>query len=351
MKQHPFKIGVNLGGWISQYQYYDHRHFETFIQAADIQQIADWGFDHVRLPVDYPVLESDERPGDYLTRGWGYIEACLNWCQAAGLGLIIDLHRAPGYSFTNTLEIDGVEMNALFSDPAMQARFINLWAEFAQRYRGQFGDSLVFELLNEMVLPDSAPWNALAQRSIDRIGAIDPQRLIMVGGNHYNAAAELQHIAVKPDPNLLYTFHFYLPMVITHQKAPWVGAMRKFNQTAHYPGSVAGLAEFIAENPQYEAEYGDSVGCLLDKNTLIEALKPALDFAKGTDLPVYCGEFGVIDRAPLQTRINWTRDMVAILKEHAIGYGYWSYKAMDFGLVDAEGKVISPELVRAVTGA
>ena len=57
------KIGINLGGWISQYPAYDHRYFKTFITANDIKRIAGWGMDHVRLPVDYPLLEDDARPG------------------------------------------------------------------------------------------------------------------------------------------------------------------------------------------------------------------------------------------------------------------------------------------------
>ena len=64
--QKPFcQSGVNLGGWISQYRNYDHTHFQTFIKREDIAQIASWGMDHVRLPVDYPVLEDDTAPFDY----------------------------------------------------------------------------------------------------------------------------------------------------------------------------------------------------------------------------------------------------------------------------------------------
>jgi hypothetical protein len=52
----------------------------------------------------------------------------------------------------------------------------------------------------------------------------------------------------------------------------------------------------------------------------------------------------------MQTRINWTRDMVRILRNLGIGYAYWSYKAMDFGLVDAEGKIVDQELVDILAG-
>ena len=55
-----FQKGVNLGGWISQFDKYDIEHFETFITRDDIEYIAGLGFDHVRVPVDYNVLEDEE---------------------------------------------------------------------------------------------------------------------------------------------------------------------------------------------------------------------------------------------------------------------------------------------------
>ena len=44
-----FQKGVNLGGWISQFDRYDTAHFDTFIREEDIRNIASLGFDHVRV--------------------------------------------------------------------------------------------------------------------------------------------------------------------------------------------------------------------------------------------------------------------------------------------------------------
>jgi len=65
MNKKALQVGINLGGWISQYPALDHQHFKTFITADDIKRITDWGMDHIRLPVDYPVLEDDDQPGIY----------------------------------------------------------------------------------------------------------------------------------------------------------------------------------------------------------------------------------------------------------------------------------------------
>ena len=347
MNSTSLKIGINLGGWISQYQQFDYDHFDTFIIESDIEQIAAWGMDHVRLPVDYPVIEAADQPGTLAPRGIQYLDNCLAWCQRAGLRLVLDLHKAPGYTFTNTLEAGPMNPNTLFSDPAMQDRFINLWEALTRRYLDQAEDTLAFELLNEMVLPDSAPWNALARQTITRLRQLDATRLIVIGGNHYNAVEELANIDVQDDPHLLYTFHSYQPMVVTHQRAPWVKEMDLYARTVDYPGEAPGLGEFLATHPKYKSGYAHLVGRRIDQKILREALQPAAAFIQKTGHPLYCGEFGVIDRAPLQTRIHWTRDFVAILNEYGIGRAIWSYKEMDFGLVDAESRVISEELVKA----
>lgn len=63
-----FQAGVNLGGWISQYHRLDPAHFDRFILKPDVQRIASWGMDHVRLPVDYPVLEDGSLESEDLVR-------------------------------------------------------------------------------------------------------------------------------------------------------------------------------------------------------------------------------------------------------------------------------------------
>ncbi|MBN2386060.1 MAG: cellulase family glycosylhydrolase [Anaerolineales bacterium] len=342
-----FLNGVNLGGWLSQYQEYDHEHFRTFITRSDIEQIASWGMDHVRLPVDYPVLESDEDHGVYREEGFAYLDACLEWCRSNRIGLVLDLHQAPGYSFNNTLYPETRHLNVLFDQPAARARFVALWQAIVRRYRGA-DLPLVYELLNEVVLPDSAPWNALAHQTVAAIRAIDPQGQIMIGGNNYNAAAELKNIALLDDPNVGYTFHFYEPQLFTHQKAHWVQAAVDYDQTLEYPGAYVGLADFLERAPQHRDLFAWQVGWPLDRALLLEFLQPALDFARQTRRNLYCGEFGVIESAPPASRLRWHADLLDILRQHGIGRAVWSYKLMDFGLVNAAGEVVDPALIEIV---
>ena len=342
MAKSTYRSGVNLGGWLSQYRAYDHDHFRSFITAGDLRRIAAWGMDHVRVPIDYPILEEDAQPGLYKDSGWVYLDQCLEWCQSSGLQLILDLHHAPGYRF------DQLDKSSLFQQPALQSRFVNLWRAIARHYRGT-DDTLIFELLNEVVLPASEPWNNLMAQTVVAIRGIDPQRQIIVGGNDYNAAAELANLRVLDDANLVYTFHFYIPLVFTHQKAPWAPETFTYDTTVDYPGDCPGLADFVTRYPQYRRRLQDAGDAKIDRALLAAALQPALDFVQRTGRPVYCGEYGVIDRAPLPGRLRWHRDFVDLLKEFDIGRACWTYKAMDFGLVDQDGCIASEELIKIVS--
>ncbi len=340
------QTGVNLGGWISQYHHYDPHHFETFIGAEDIQRIADWGMDHVRLPIDYPVLEDDEKPGVYKASGFKYLESCLGWCKDNGLRVILDLHKAPGYSFADTIE--GYQPMPLFHEPRAQERFLNLWGTLAERYKSE-GDTLVFELLNEINLPDGAPWNDLARRAVERIRRADGDRQIIIGGNHFNAASELANLQLFDDPNIVYTFHFYEPILFTHQKAHWSPVNRHHNATVDYPGTVPGLEELFASHPEERSAYERFIGLYMDENLLREYLQAVLDFTRATGQVPYCGEYGVYEAAPEASSLNWHRDFLGLLRQHGIGRAVWSYKGMGFGLVDLNGRVANEKLVQMVS--
>lgn len=340
-KMQGYRAGVNLGGWISQYGKHSYEHFDSFIGEQDIKQIASWGMDHVRLPIDYPVLEDDDTPFKYKEDGFKYVDKCIQWCKKYGLNVILDLHRAPGFSFST------LEENRLFDDVFLQERFIKLWQYFAKRYIAE-KDNVAFELLNEVVEPTSDRWNTLAHRTVEAIREIDQDRIVIVGGNSYNSIFTLKEIQLFDDPNVVYTFHYYEPLLFTHQKASWVNICAEFNQGQEYPGRFVGLKEFLRKRPEYKG-WESQLEVINDRRLMEKNLKVAEEFINSTGKELYCGEYGVISDAPLQSRINWHRDFVELTKKLNIGRACWSYKQMNFGLVDADGYVISDELVEIVS--
>ncbi|HCE46214.1 MAG TPA: endoglucanase [Lentisphaeria bacterium] len=339
-----FKVGTNLGGWLSQYEKYDHAHFKAFIKEDNISQIASWGMDHVRLPVDYPLFEDDEKPFAYKESGFDYVNQCLEWCEKHGLNLVIDLHRAPGFTF------DSHETCSLFDKPEQQQRFISLWKEIARRFSSKKKPGIIFELLNEIALPSSDPWNRLAAKTIKSIREIDSGHLIMVGGNDWNATWALKDLPIFDDAKMVYTFHFYEPLPFTHQRASWLKESVAYDKILDYPGELPGLAEFLDKNQWCRKRFDRYNGVHMDKDFLKKDLEPALDFISNNGLPLYCGEFGVIEISPRKSLHNWYRDFVGLLKENNIGRACWSYKGMNFSLVDYKNKIVDEELIKIVSG-
>ncbi len=67
-------------------------------------------------------------------------------------------------------------------------------------------------------------------------------------------------------------------------------------------------------------------------------MQKPLRIAESLNLPLYCGEWGVITTAPDADRLRWYRDMVQLFERHDIAYANWNYKSDNFGLVDGEGE-------------
>ncbi len=335
------QAGVNLGTWISQYNR-KAPEFDTRVRESDIAQIASWGMDHVRLPIDYDFFE--EAPYQYSEPRLGYADRTIEWARKNGLNIVLDLHHAPGYTFTN------VGGNELFSSPAMQSRFLAIWKNFARRY-GAHGEYLAFELLNEVVEATPAQWNGLIARALAAIREIDPKRKVVVGGVQYNSVNALKDIAILDDPYIIYTFHFYLPMFVTHQKARWVKMAMDYDRFTggariDYPGSVPRLKAFVAAYPQYKGE-ARHIGVTFDKEWLRAQVQPAVDFVRTTGKPLYCGEYGVIRYASGGSKERWYFDFSDILRRHNIGRAAWCYKDAGFGLVDElTSKVLNGNVVR-----
>ena len=325
-----FQHGVNLGGWLSQCDATTEAHFNTFITEADIRRIQDMGLDHVRLPVDYNWIEDEA--GAPIEAGMKHIDDCVGWCEAAWLNLLLDLHKAFGYTF-DPLEKDA-DREIFFHDAALQARFIALWQRLARRYGPRA--NVAFDLLNEVISPNVAePWNDIVERTISAIREIAPDTWIVVGGVCYNNVRSVPLLAPPHDERVVYNFHCYEPMVFTHQKAYWVEGMPDDLDVA-YPDA---LERYVALSKQLSFDLAGAIEGQDVKELgpeLFEALfAPALEAAKRNDAPLYCGEYGVIDRADTADTVRWLKDISEVFNRHGIGRALWNYKRKDFGLIDA----------------
>lgn len=336
-----FDKGVNLGGWLSQcLEHYNEEHYSTFIQEEDIRRIAEWGLDHVRLPIDYNVIQNED--GSFLPSGFAHIDRCISWCEKYGLNLVLDIHKACGFVF------DDASYCGFFSDEKMQDMFVALWQELARRYGNR--QNIVFELLNEVTAYEFAkPWNRIAARTIAAIREIAKETKILIGGIYNSSIFGLTLLDKPYDDNIVFTFHCYSPMPFTHQGAHWIATMPS-EYRMEYPVTAAQMDACSQKifGDDYHAEFEALGDAMLDASYFERMFRSALDVSRKYDVPLYCGEYGVIDLADADSTLRWYRDMNAALTKHAIPRAAWSYKEMNFGLIGQHYAGILPELLKVL---
>ncbi len=329
--------GINLGGFLSQCEHTE-EHYDTFILKEDIEKIAKYGFDHVRLPIDYEVFQTET--GEKIEAGYKRVDEIVNWCREYKLDIVLDLHKAYGYDFNDAGD---AEANNLFNNEALQCRFIDLWVEIAGAY-AQY-DNVVFELLNEVVEEENATlWNSLIGRTVSSIRTVAKDTKIIYGGIQWNSVKALKLLEKPIDENIIFTFHFYEPLLFTHQKAYWVKNMNPTEDIA-YPESM----NYYCEKSLPLGYQGEVVTKASSKTMGEEFIKEMIDeavgVAKNAGVFLYCGEFGVIDQAPVQDTLRWFTDVDKVFREYNIGCSVWNYKSKDFGFVDEHYAEIRQDLL------
>lgn len=333
-----FEKGINLGGWLSQCSL-EKEHLEAFITKSDIQAVKRMGLDHVRVPIDYLLVETEN--GDTVESGYTYIDRCVRWCGECGLHMILDLHRTAGYSFD-----EAKSCGAFFSEDSYKRRFLALWEKLAARYGGY--DHLAFDILNEVVDPEvSDTWNELAAQAVAVIRRYAPDIPVLIGGTQYNSINALKDLLMPPDDKVVYTFHFYEPHVFTHQGAPWESSMKHGFHTK-YPLTAA---EYLRQtNKELDGNYSDIFlempAELSGADMLSSFFGDAMLIAEKRNVPLYCGEYGVIALADTEYALNWFRDVHTVFERFKIGRALWSYKKMFFGITDEHYK----DIFDSVTG-
>ena len=311
MKDFGFYRGVDLGGWFSQCDYSEDR-LEHFITEKDLDTIASWGLDHVRIPIDYNVVENED--GSYNPEGFRRIGRAISWCVSRGLKVVLDLHKTVGFSFDA-----GEAEEGFFFSEAYQDRFYRLWEELARRFYDP--ENVAFELLNEVTDPSFiVAWNRISATCIERIRPIAPKALILIGSYHNNSVDAVKDLAAPADDRVIYNFHCYSPLNFTHQGAYWV------------PDMPADFRQSF-EEAAIPADYFD------------RAFASAVETAEKNNTCLYCGEYGVIDRAQPEDIVKWYRLIHATFEKYGISRCAWSYKEMDFGLSDSRMDGVRAELI------
>jgi endoglucanase len=294
---------------------------QGMVREDDLRWIRDWGFDFIRLPLDYWLWVDSNwrqtrklRPDDVFKIKEGMLEKVdrvVELCRKHRLHLNLNFHRAPGYCINNPER----EPFVLWKDRLAEDAFVYHWNLFAQRYRGASKRALSFNLVNEAPRPREdymarEDYARVMTRATNQIRKHRRDRIIIVDGLDVGNEVVTEMIPAR----VAQSVHAYWPAGISHYRASWVDRNLSF-PTPTWP--------------------------LKNRDGTVQADRKKLEerFAKWGELArqgigVHCGEGGAYNKTPYDVFLAWLADVMEILKGHGIGYALWNFRG-PFGILDS----------------
>ncbi len=240
---------------------------QNYVTREDIDSLARWGFNSIRLPMHYELLTPKGQTGVFLESGFTQIDSLLSWCEANHLYLILDLHCAPGgQNSANISDYSGYP--SLWESTVYQQQTVALWKELARRYADKqwIGG---YDLLNETVWDLGSvnqPLRDLYIAITNAIRTVDQNHIIFIEGNQW--ANDFTGLTPPWDTNMVYSFHKY------------------WNAT--------------------------------DQNSI----NWVINLRNSTNVPLWCGESG-------ENSNQWFADCIALFEANKIGWSWWPHKKIE----------------------
>ena len=188
----------------------DHR-APGYFTEDEFQWIHDWGFNFVRLPMDYRHWIVDGDWNTFDEKVFERLDKVVEWGTKYGIHVQFCFHRAPGFSVLGWEKQDKLQLRD--SDVPLQA-FAKQWAAFARHYRDVPNERLSFNLVNEPSFPEER-YVHIAQTLIAAIRKEDPKRFIIADGNR---TASRPVPGLYPVPGVGQAMRGYAPHTLTHYR-------------------------------------------------------------------------------------------------------------------------------------
>ena len=237
----------------------------NYVAQADIDQIAEWGFNHLRVPFHYKQFY--DSTGSETPIGYAIVDELISWCEPYNIYIILDMHCAPGGQNGGPIsDSDGTAR--LWLEESNKELTIQIWKEIATYYADH---TLIggYDLINEPVLPSGVTLEEFKQLYIDiteAIREVDNNHLLWIEGNWYGT--DFAGLTPPWDDNMGYSFHKY-----------W-GAT-----------SLSTIQSYINMRNNYGA-------------------------------PLWMGESG-------ENSNHWYYEVFKLLEENNIGWNFWTHKKVD----------------------
>jgi len=300
-------LGINLGNALEAPKEGD---WGLKLEAEYFQKIKDAGFSSVRIPICWSAHARAEAPFTIDSEFFKRIDWVVEQALSRRLAAVINFHH----------------YDALDKNPQKQLpRFLALWKQVATRYRNH-SDRLFFELLNEPheKLTDER-WQSTFPRALAVVRESNPRRAVIVGPANWNSLDHLDKLRLpEDDRHLIATFHYYSPYEFTHQGADWVSGSKKW-----LGKTWTGMPK---EQESLERDFGKVAA-----------------WAKKQRRPIYLGEFGTFQAAPMASRARWTQAVARAAEKRGFSWGYWEFGA-GFGAYDRHRRAWQQPLLDALLG-
>ena len=221
----------------------------------------------------------------------------------------------------------------LWTDEAEQEKFFQCWRDLSAELMRYPNRLVAYELMNEPVADDPEDWNRLVTKCLNVVRANEPERTVVIGSNLWQSVHTFDDLRIpENDKNILLSFHFYIPFIITHYRTGWTD-IKDYNGPVKYPGlTVEGQDLENLPRELYDRIKREQKHYTIDNLDILMQLP--LKKAKQYNLPLYCGEWGCYMLTPEESRLKWYEDVKACLEKNNIGWANWDYKGKGFGIVD-----------------
>jgi len=309
----PFSRGVNFSGWFEFTGNAQLINFNKF-NEQDFADVKKLGVDVIRIAIDFKDYTSSAPAYTIDPLVFKLLDIVAGWAEKYQIYVIFDNH--PG--------------NQPPTDVKVRDFLIPVWTQVAQHYKDS-SQYVVYEIHNEVNHITSANWGKIQGDVIDAIRKADTRHWIVVTGadndDGYSSVSTLTLLPKYADNKLIYTFHFYLPMLFTHQSStnadPSLGYMARIpfpyvkNRMPPMPNKAKGT---WAEKLYKDYPKDGTAEALAKKIDIVT------DFIKQRNVPVFCGEFGVVRWNALQEdRVRFYKLVREALEARNIAWTMYDY--------------------------
>lgn len=324
------KRGTNLSHWLSQNNEDRGEARRLHIQEDDFARLDSLGFDFVRIPIDEVQFWDEE--GNKLPEAWDLLTFALDQCGKHHLRAIVDLHIIRSHYFN---AVNEGAANTLFTSDEAQQQLIDMWYQLSDALKGYSNDSVAYEFMNEPVADDHEQWNQLIAKVHKALREREPQRTLVIGSNRWQGYETMKYLKVpEGDKNIVLSFHYYNPMLLTHYGAWWT-PLAKYAGKVNYPGVLVSKEDYEAAPDSIKKELEPYTKEEWNIDKIREQFKDAIAAAKKYNLQLFCGEWGVFEPVDRELAYKWTKDMLTVFDENDIAWTTWCYDA-DFGFWDQQ---------------